>query len=319
MFEHILLPLDGSSLAERVLPHAVALAQAFNSKLTLLRVVYQEEQADQHGVINPINWQMRKSEAEAYLKSIQESLREIEVKSDLIIREGRPAKEIIEFAHDEDVNLILLSSHGRSGPSEWNINSVVQKVLLRAFMPVMIVRAYRESQIELTGLTYDRIFVPMDLSTRAECVLPLARSIGSIYGSEIILAHIVEEPKLPRRTPLNDEDRILVEKITQKNTAAAKKYFRELNNRISMPKVKTIIQSSQEPTVALHNLIDREDIDLVLLSAHGYSGEARWPYGTIALNFIAYGTNPLIIIQDLSEDEVIKTMAEKYAEQTKGH
>ena len=80
-----------------------------------------------------------------------------------------------------------------------------------------------------------------------------------------------------------------------------------------------IIESSKEPTAALHNIIDRENIDLVLLSAHGYSGENRWPYGKIALNFIAYGTTPLIIIQDLEEDEIGKTLAEKYAEQSKGH
>jgi hypothetical protein len=56
-----------------------------------------------------------------------------------------------------------------------------------------------------------------------------------------------------------------------------------------------------------------------VLSAHGHSGESRWPYGKIALSFIVYGTTPLIIIQDLSADEVSKSLAEKFSEQTKGH
>jgi lipoprotein signal peptidase len=69
----------------------------------------------------------------------------------------------------------------------------------------------------------------------------------------------------------------------------------------------------------MHNIIDREQIDLVMLSAHGYSGDNRWPYGNIALSFIVYGTTPLIIMQDLSIEEVGKTLAEKFAEQSKGH
>jgi hypothetical protein len=69
----------------------------------------------------------------------------------------------------------------------------------------------------------------------------------------------------------------------------------------------------------MHNIIDREQIDLVLLSAHGHSGESRWPYGKIALNFIIYGTTPLKIMQDLSPDEINKSLAEKFSEQIRGH
>ena len=319
MLEHILLPLDGSLLAERVLPHAVTLSKAFDSQLTLLRVIYQPEEANQHGIINPMDWQMRKSEAEAYLTSVQNRLDEIGKESDIQILEGRPAEQIIEFAKDKDVDLIILSSHGKSGPSAWNINSTVQKVLLRAFMPVMIIRAYQEAYDGLEGLTYDRLFLPLDGSTRAECILPLAKSICEQQKSKIFFTHIIEEPKLPRQTPISDEVKSLLDQLREVNFKEAEKYFENIEDQFKENNVEFIIESSKQPTIALHNIIDREKIGLVLLSAHGYSGESRWPYGKIALNFISYGTTPLIIIQDLSEDEVGKTMAEKYAEQTKGH
>jgi nucleotide-binding universal stress UspA family protein len=319
MLEHILLPLDGSLLAERVLPHAVTLSKAFDSQLTLLRVIYQPEEANQHGIVNPMDWQMRKSEAEAYLTSVQNQLDEIGKKSDIQILEGRPAEQIIEFAKNNDVDLIILSSHGKSGPSAWNINSTVQKVLLRAFMPVMIIRAYQEAYDGLEGLTYDRLFLPLDGSTRAECILPLTKSICEQQKSKIFFTHIIEEPKLPRQTPISDEVKSLLDQLREVNFKEAEKYFENIEDQFKENNVEFIIESSKQPTIALHNIIDREKIDLVLLSAHGYSGESRWPYGKIALNFISYGTTPLIIIQDLSEDEVGKTMAEKYAEQTKGH
>ncbi len=61
MLEHLLLPLDGSPLAERVLPHAVSLTKAFGSKLTLLRVVYKNDDSNARGFVNPVDWQMPKT------------------------------------------------------------------------------------------------------------------------------------------------------------------------------------------------------------------------------------------------------------------
>lgn len=319
MLEHILLPLDGSALAERVLPHAVALTKAFDSKLTLLRVVFQDDDVDSHGIVNPMDWQMRKTEAEAYLKSVQKRLEEIEIDSKIKIVEGKPAHQIIEFARNQEASIIILSSHGRSGVSEWNINSTVQKVLLRALMPVMIVRAYQEAHQELTGLKYKNLLLPLDGSKRAECILPLAESISAAQDSKLFLTHIIEEPCLPCQTPLSDDEKAVIEKLNQINIRESEKYLVHIKEQIKEENVETILDRSQKPTIALHDIIDREQIDLVLLSAHGYTGENRWPYGKIALNFIAFGTTPLIIIQDLSSDEIEKSLAEKYAEQSKGH
>jgi len=319
MFEHILLPLDGSSLAERVLPHAVTLSNAFESKVTLLRVVHKEDSENQHGMVNPMDWQMRKSTAEAYLQSVKKRLVDIGLDCEIHIAEGRPAVQIIGFAKNEAVDLVILSSHGSSGPSAWNINSTVQKVLLRAFMPVMIVRAYQEVQQDLEAVTYQRLFLPLDGSKRAECILPLAESICKLQNSKVFLTHIVEEPILPRQTPVTEEIKTLTDQLREINIEESKKYFSNIKSHFQEDNVEIILESSKEPTIAMHNIIDRENIDLVLLSAHGYSGENRWPYGKIALNFIAYGTTPLIIIQDLEENEIGKTLAEQYAEQSKGH
>jgi nucleotide-binding universal stress UspA family protein len=183
----------------------------------------------------------------------------------------------------------------------------------------MIIRSYQEGYDGLKGLNYERLLLPLDGSKRAECVLPLAKSISSAHNSTVFLTHIVEEPKLPRQTPLSDEDKKLVSRLSQINIDESEKYFKNLITQFENQQVEMIIESSRKPTIALHNIVDREKINLVLLSAHGYSGENRWPYGKIALNFIVYGTTPLLILQDLSQDEVAKTLAEKYAEQSKGH
>jgi nucleotide-binding universal stress UspA family protein len=79
MFEHILVPLDGSALAEKVLPHAVTMGQTFAARITLLRVVERGPDAEMQSVIDPLNWEIRKSEAQAYLDQIRARLAETDL------------------------------------------------------------------------------------------------------------------------------------------------------------------------------------------------------------------------------------------------
>jgi nucleotide-binding universal stress UspA family protein len=319
MFDHILLPLDGSQVAECVLPHALSLAKAFGSKITFLRVVEPEKDANHKRTINPIKWQMQKSEAEAYLQTVKKRFEAFDIESDIKIVEGKPAKAIIAFVRQNDVKLIVLSSHGESGISEWNINSTVQKVLLRAFVPLMIVRAYKTTPKELKPIQYQRIFMPLDGSKRAECVLPLANGIRDHHHADVVLAHIVEEPIIPRQIPLSEAEQDLIHQLVAKNIEETEKYLEGVKSQYFDQEIETIIQTSKKPTIQLHHLVDKEKIDLVLLSAHGLSGEKRWPYGNIALNFIVFGTTPIIIIQDIPEESRQKTTPEKMAHESKGH
>jgi nucleotide-binding universal stress UspA family protein len=85
------------------------------------------------------------------------------------------------------------------------------------------------------------------------------------------------------------------------------------------PGVETRLLSTDNVTVALHELVDREQIDLVVLSAHGYSGATRFPYGSHVVSFIAYGSTPLLIVQDLTPADVEPTAAEEVAGEHQAH
>jgi nucleotide-binding universal stress UspA family protein len=318
MIEQILVPLDGSSLAECVLPHVTAIARPFDAQVTLVRVVEREASPEGGEALDPLDWQMRKSEAEAYLDEVKRRLQELDlsVRSDLLV--GKAAERIIEYAQSEDMDLIVLSSHGRSGLSPWNINSVVQKVILRAYVPALIVRAYEAAKCELADLEYERILLPMDGSKRAECVLPLATGIADYHPCRLLMAHVVNKPSVPRRTPLTEEERALVEELTDLNREAGRAYLDDLKGRVGEA-AETYLLENESTSVALHRLIREEDVDLVILCAHGYSGEAQWPYGSIALNFIAYGSRPLLIVQDVPLEGVPATPAERAAYEEKGH
>jgi nucleotide-binding universal stress UspA family protein len=206
MFDHILVPLDGSKLAECVLPHVVAIARPFRSQVTLLQVL---EAGSEHttagSFVDPFRWQLGIAETEAYLDGVARSLGDAGIGTQRVILEGCPARQIVEFARSHDVDLIVLSSHGRSGLSRWNLNSVAYKVVSLAYLSVMIVRAYRSVDSSLVDFSYRRLLVPLDGSRRAECVLPLATTLASFYDSDVVLANVVSKPQMICLEPLPRE------------------------------------------------------------------------------------------------------------------
>ncbi len=318
MFDHILVPVDGSSLAECVMPHAVALAQAFGARVTLLRVLERVQTADQARSVDPLGWHIRKAEAGSYLDGLVARLQKVGLRTEKALLEGRAAERIIGFARDQNVSLIILSSHGRSGLSGWNISGIVQKIILRACMPTMIVRAYQPMTSDLAGLRYRRLLVPLDCSQRAEYALPLATTLARFHDSQLLLAHVVCRPEMVRRVPPTQEEIELANHLTERNRLEASRCLEQLQARLASD-VQIHLLVSDNAAATLHELVKQEDVDLVVLSAHGYSGGTKWPYGSVALNFIAYGTTPLLIVQDLPQDELESTQAEIAVRECKGH
>lgn len=312
MLRRILVSLDRSTLAECVLPHAVALATALGASVTLLHVMILEPSGDRVAAADPLAWRIRRAEAETYLQSIQAQLEAAGVAVESEVVDGQAAEQIISFAHDHDVSLILMSSHGQSGLSGWNVSSVVQKVLLRARTSIMVVRAYAPTRLELTGLRYQRLLAPLDGSQRAETVLPLVADLARAHKSHVLLVHVVERLDMPRRTPLATEDAELIDKLVERNQRASLLYLEEVCKRLDDLDVESrvIVATQSGAAVALHQLAEAENADLLVLSAHCYSEETAWPYGAVVISSLAYGASPLLILQDMPPDQILPTAAE---------
>ncbi len=321
MINHILVPLDGSALAECVLPHVSAIAQAFNARITLLHIVDLPHETRGEQAIDPLDWHLKKREAGAYLENISTRLGGDTLEVNDVILEGSAAQCIIDFAQNTDVDLIALSTHGQSGLSAWNISSVVQKIILRSFKSTLLVRAYQSFTIDFAKIHYKRLFVGLDCSTRAEYILPLAVRLAQFYNAQLIVGTVIRKPELVHRFPLSDDDLELVARIADRNYRMACHYFEQLHSQLSFQGIdlQTRLVVSDNMTASLHDLVEQENADLVMLVAHGHSGERRWPYGSIATSFIVYGSTALMIMQDLSGGEIKQTEAEMAAHETRGH
>jgi nucleotide-binding universal stress UspA family protein len=271
--------------------------------------------------VDPVDWHLSKHKSEKYLEQIAEELRKSDLKVDQAILEGNPAESVIEFARNNDVDLIALSTHGNSGLSGWNISGVVQKILLRSHKSTLLVRAYQSTNADSSGIHYKRLFVGLDCSTRSEYVLPVAMRLAQYHKSQLMLGAVIQRPQTIRRFPLPDDDAKLIDQIIEKNRQAASHYFDQLITQYSLEgsDLKTDIVVGDNAIAILHDMVEEVNADLVMLVAHGYSGERRWPYGSVTSSFIAHGNTPLMILQDLPMGEIQPTHAELAVREGKGH
>jgi nucleotide-binding universal stress UspA family protein len=320
MINHILVPLDNSTLAECVLPHVMAIAPVMNARVTLLHVMEHPHNGNGTPAVDPVDWHLRKHNSERYLEEIADRLRNSGLNTDYSIVEGNPAQSIIEFARNNKVDLITLSTHGNSGLSEWNVSSVVQKILFRSYKSMLLVRAYKPKPADSSEAHYKRLFIGLDRSSRAEYVLPVAMKLAQAHESEIMLGTVIERPQIIHRFPLSDRDAQLIDEIVEKNQQAASHYLEQLLKQFSLEslELKTDIVVGENAISVLHDMVEEINADLVMLVAHGHSGERRWPYGSVTNSFIAYGNTPLMIMQDLSENEIQPTYAELAVKEGKG-
>ena len=300
MFDTILVPLDGSLLAECVLPHVVAISRAFNAKIMLLHVLDKNRSTPSVQVVDLLNWQINKTEAKLYLERIGDRLHIAGLQTEEIVLEGQVAESITEFAQSQEMKLVILSSHGHSGLRKWGISSNTHKLILNAPTSVLIVRAP-----QLKEHPYRRILVPLDGSWRAESILPMVTQLARFHKSQIQVVHIVKRPEMARHMPPMQEDIDLSDRIVERNREEGLRYLEEVQLRSPLADiaVQHDVIISNNATAALHELVDREEIDLVAMSAHGFSGNNQWPYGSMVNNFILYGRVPLLVVQDLPARE----------------
>jgi nucleotide-binding universal stress UspA family protein len=290
------------------------LAKAFGSELVLVRVL--EPAGNGHGEMPavPVGWHIGQAEVEGYLTERARRLAEVGTVAKTRLLHGEPAESITRYVRTNDVDLVVLSTHGAGGLSRWNVSSVARKVALGARTAVMIVRAYLVHQEELDGLSYRRLLVPVSGSPRAEAALPWASSLADSCSAEVVVVGAVERPALVRRGPVDPEDAQLAGRLTERSRDQAANYLRNLVRR-SAAKPRTRIVESSDLYESLSEVVEQEGADLVVLSAHAFSPTCRWPYDRVCRDFISHGACNLLVIQDLEADAIRQTPAQVAARQ----
>jgi nucleotide-binding universal stress UspA family protein len=297
MLERIMVALDGSRLAEQTLSFASTLARAFDAEIVLLRVV--ETPSGTPGrALDSFHWRMERTESIAYLEGIKRRLNEQGVSVDLDVTAGRACEEILEMARAREVDLLVLASHGVGGLSEFRMASTAQKVVFAAETSVLIVPA-RESLAE--EAPFETVLVPVDCTPHSDWAVTIAARLARSRGAELVVLHVVREPRLlePHGTA---RERQIVDEIVTLNRGAASRYMEALTRRLESPdlKVRTIVDVAVEVAPVLERHATAEASPLLVLSARGSSRFDDGPYGGLVAVMLANTGYPVLVLREPS-------------------
>ncbi|MCA9949540.1 MAG: universal stress protein [Anaerolineales bacterium] len=275
MFKHILVPLDGSELAERVLQPAVALAVALSAKLTLLRVSPQLTLLTADPQVYTEMSRMGEDRVHAYLRDVQMDLPD-DIYINLVCENGSAADVIVQYAETHAVDLIMMSSHGRSGLSRWVYGSVSEKVLHQSPCAIVIMRSKAEREL----FQYNQLLVPLDGSELAESALPIAVGLAQTLDAGLHLLRVTEPAHVVFETVSMHQ---VFNEIEAAEREEADAYLKAKLTDLSDMEVTTAVQPSKGSAAnAIIDYVGTQQIDLIVMSSHGRSGLSRWVYGSIA-------------------------------------
>ena len=146
MYKKILVPLDGSQIAEYVIPHIEAIAGNSSAEVELISVVEPVEIPTRGKIalseddIKSIN-KDAKEEAHKYLHHIAKRLDRADIKARTVVITGKPADSLVDYAGHNDIDLIIMATHGRSGITRWFFGSIAEKLMRAVEIPILLVKA----------------------------------------------------------------------------------------------------------------------------------------------------------------------------------
>lgn len=293
-FRHILVPLDGSPLAERSIAPALRIARGMLTpasqgadgaappvRLTLMRAVSPTTMVAADPMLYEELVRMSEDEAHAYLRAVVEKLDEADVAVGAAVLDGSPAEAIVRYAEEHAVDLILISSHGRTGSSRWVYGSVAEKVLHHAPCAVGVIR----SQVETDMFEKRTILVPLDGSKLAEQALEPALALARYVGCDVMLMRVLGavEPVPEGMVMANQEYQSHLDAARDRERADAESYLQRIYAANETQHLFfDVVPSTGDVADAITTYAATHHVDLIVISSHGRSGVSRWLYGSVA-------------------------------------
>ena len=277
MYTKVVVPLDGSPLAEVALPYAEEIAAKMSCDMVLLTVLPSENGEEARNYLS-------------YSKKIMEATRlQVEkyrgnsnshsFKVTTATRTGNPAEGILDFAEKGYPSLIVMATHGRSGISRWSVGSVADKVVrATSRQPLLLIRAKGSHADVRAKRILKKAVVPLDGSAISETVLPFICEIARSIKMEITLLQII-----PR---------------TNRTFHSAETYLREWCKRLAQNGITAGYQV--KVGAAADQIIDyagETASDLVAMSTRGQTSVNLWSLGSVAQKVLLGGDSPLLLIK----------------------
>lgn len=282
MQKRILVPLDGSALADRIVEQVKRLLVRKDYEVVLLSVVEPEGDLAAR--------EEKLQDARDHVEGVRDALVDLGAVASARVVTGDPVEEIIAQAEKVQPELVAMATHGRSGLTRFVRGSVAEQVIRGCAAPVLVANPRAlDSMGEGRELRFRRILVPVDGSDVSLGVLPLVEDLARLYESEVLLLRV--EWTVPvAAAPYPAEVAAL---RPPKEVEAS---LEPVRRRLQQAGIRARALAAYGPeALEILDAADREQVDLVAMSTHGRSGLSRWIYGSVAEQVIRHCTRPLLV------------------------
>jgi len=296
MFKNLLVPLDGSQLAESVIPVAVSLALKLSSHVTLLHIIEQDAPSEVHNDRHLTSVE----EAQAYLDQIQNaSFKPLSIPVDIHVHEDPEAnvsRSIIEHASDEfKPDLIILCSHGKSGIRNLLFGNIAQQVLAASGIPVLVIKPGDSP----TRFDLQQILLPLDNESNHEQALPYAEALSRAYHAHLTLLCVV--PTLGTDSGPHAAAGALLPGTASAYLEMAEEIANEHFDRHVKDLHSSGIEASSQvsrgdPAATITEQAITLHSDLIIFGTHGHAGLGAFWKRSVAATVAAKTQIPLLLI-----------------------
>ena len=297
MYSKVIVPLDGSELAQRALPYAKSVSRAFSVPLDLVRAVDGGAQ-----------------EAMQYLAAVRDDLRVEGFAATATALSGQAAPAVIDRAGADPDGLLVMSTHGRGGLARITLGSVTDRVLHTASNPMLIVRAgIRDPEAVIRT-----VVAPLDGSPLAELSLPHAAVLASACGADVELLRATTSADGYRdrlgdsgrgRTAFGGSPDELAREFAQAEDEAAEAYLDRMRRRLALDhpearRVRTLHLQHEDPARAI---IERaaHGSALVVMATHARGGIGRMVLGSVTDQVLRHGNAPVLVVRERNDPGAI--------------
>jgi nucleotide-binding universal stress UspA family protein len=328
MFQHILVPLDGSPLAEKALPVAAQVARAFGGTLILVHVVDVSQAYVSYGALQPI---ISQDAVERSLKSGKSYLDGLLFRSELVgvafeeqVVLGSPAVVILSLLDEQPIDLVIMSSHGYTGVKHWILGSIAEKVIHHTPVPTLILHEGLPpgSHPRPDGTPFVRALIPLDISARSQdAIAPAAALVAALSSPGQGELHLTQIITLPLE--IDEREKETLFQNVRQNLQAISESTRQglvanLGSGFRLTLTWSITLDSNIAAgivkIAEHGDVAAEGSpvgpsDLIAMTTHGYTGIRKWTMGSVAERVLHTTKLPLLLTRPA--DMITKEHEEK--------
>jgi nucleotide-binding universal stress UspA family protein len=296
MYTRILLPLDGSKVAEQGLPYARFLAKALKIPVELLEVVDLEALRllanPERGRHIDILLSEKIETGKSYLEAIAQSFQGTQVTC--FVEKGTPQDMVIERAATDKDTLIVMATHGRSGIQRWVLGSVADKVLHGSTNHLFLIRANEQGKAVGDG-ALKKVIVPLDGSPLAETVLPYVVDLAKKMRLEVVLMRAYALPPSVTGEDYGFYSADFLDQIEVEARDYLAEKIKEVKGK-GLENVSSVVNVGYGAEEII-TLARKTPDNFIAMSTHGRSGIKRWVLGSVTDRVVRHSGDPVLIIR----------------------